>query len=115
MMTEPAVVNFAREKHAVELPEVPTPKIGPEDVLLDRGPVGLRCAAIARLQGAEVAVVGLERDRARLDVAKQYGCIPIVNDLEEWARQGDALGVEGAIDAAGVSATLKTAIQIVRP
>ena len=29
--------------------------------------------------------------------------------------QGDGLGVDGVIDAAGVSATLKTALEIVRP
>ena len=33
----------------------------------------------------------------------------------EWARQGDGLGADGAIDAAGVSATLKSAIAVVRP
>src|SRR6185295_7021095 len=32
-----------------------------------------------------------------------------------WVRCGDGLGVDGVIDAAGVSATLKTAIDIVRP
>ncbi len=57
----------------------------------------------------------MERDRARLAVGEQFGCTPIVDGLEEWARQGDGLGVDGVIDAAGISATLKTAIDIVRP
>jgi alcohol dehydrogenase/L-iditol 2-dehydrogenase len=35
--------------------------------------------------------------------------------LEDWARATDGLGVDGVIDAAGVSATLKSAMQIVRP
>jgi alcohol dehydrogenase/L-iditol 2-dehydrogenase len=35
--------------------------------------------------------------------------------LEAWAKQGDGLGVDGVVDAAGISATLKTAIDIVRP
>jgi alcohol dehydrogenase/L-iditol 2-dehydrogenase len=90
-------------------------KPGDRVVVFGPGPIGLLCAAVARLQGAEVAVVGLERDRTRLDVAKQYGCVPIVAGLEEWARQGDGLGVDGCIDAAGVSITLKTAIAITRP
>ena len=34
---------------------------------------------------------------------------------DEWSKQGDGLGVDGAIDAAGVSATLKSAIHVVRP
>src|SRR5437763_1577995 len=73
------------------------------------GPIGLLCAAVARLQGAEVAIVGLERDRTRLDVARQYGCTPIIGDAAEWAKATDGLGADGAIDAAGVSATLKAA------
>jgi len=88
---------------------------GDRIVVFGPGPIGLLCAAMARLQGAEVAVVGLERDRVRLDIAKQYGCIPIVDGLTDWAKQGDGLGVDGVIDAAGVSATLKLALQIVRP
>jgi len=50
-----------------------------------------------------------------LEIAASYGCTPIVNGLEEWARAGDGLGLDGAIDAAGVSATLKTALDLVRP
>ncbi len=88
---------------------------GDRVVVFGPGPIGILCAAMARLQGAEVAIVGLERDRVRLDIAKQYGCIPIVEGLEEWAKRGDGLGVDGAIDAAGVSATLKSALDIVRP
>ena len=42
--------------------------------MLGPGPIGILCGAIARLCGAEVAIVGLENDRARLDVARQYGC-----------------------------------------
>jgi len=73
------------------------------------------CAAMARLQGAEVAVVGLERDRARLQVGEQFGCTAVVDGLNEWVKRGDGLGVDGVVDAAGISATLKTAIDIVRP
>src|SRR5205807_8762677 len=73
------------------------------------------CAAMAGLQGAEVAVAGLERDRTRLAVAERYGCTTIVEGLQDWARATDGLGVDGVIDAAGVSATLKTALDIVRP
>ncbi|MEX2114472.1 MAG: zinc-binding dehydrogenase [Pirellulales bacterium] len=90
-------------------------KPGDRVVVLGPGPIGLLCAAIARLQGAEVALVGLERDRVRLDIGVQYGCTAITDGLDAWVKQGDGLGVDGVIDAAGISATLKTALDIVRP
>lgn len=88
---------------------------GDRVVVLGPGPIGLLCAAMARLRGAEVAVVGLERDRDRLEVAGRYGCTAIVGDPSDWAHKRDAMGADGVIDAAGVSATLKIAIDIVRP
>ena len=108
-LTEPCCVAY----NAV----VKNAHIEPGDrvVVFGPGPIGLLCAAMARLCGAEVAVVGLERDRTRLQIAQQYGCEAIVDGLEDWARAGDGLGVNGVIDAAGVSATLKMAMQIVRP
>jgi alcohol dehydrogenase/L-iditol 2-dehydrogenase len=108
-LTEPCCVAF----NAVVMNAAVKP--GDRVVVLGPGPIGILCAAMARLQGAEVAVAGLERDRTRLAVAKQYGCTPIVAGLQDWAREGDGLGVDGVIDAAGVSATLKTAIELVRP
>lgn len=88
---------------------------GQRVVVLGPGPIGLLCAVMAKLCGAEVAIVGLDSDATRLDVAKQYGCEPIVGDCTEWASAGDGLGVDGVVDAAGVSQTLKIAIDIVRP
>ncbi|HEX2973222.1 MAG TPA: zinc-binding dehydrogenase [Tepidisphaeraceae bacterium] len=90
-------------------------KPGDRVVVYGPGPIGLLCAAMARLQGAIVAVVGLERDRNRLQVAEQYGCTPITGDPTAWAQQTDGLGVDGVVDAAGVSSTLKLALQITRP
>ena len=90
-------------------------KPGDRVVVLGPGPIGLLCAAIARLQGAEVAVVGLERDRVRLDIGGNMAARPSSDGLDEWVKQGDGLGVDGVIDAAGISATLKTALDIVRP
>ena len=92
-------------------------RIRPGDrvVVLGPGPIGILCAAMARLAGAQVALVGLERDRVRLNVAKAYGCEVIVGDAMPWALERDGLGVEGVIDAAGASAALKTALDLVRP
>ena len=108
-LTEPccvaynAVINNARVRP------------GDRVIVLGPGPIGILCAAVARLAGAEVALVGLERDRTRLDVAKVYGCEVIVGDATAWARQRDGLGADGVIDAAGASAALKTALDLVRP
>ena len=63
---------------------------------------------MARLCGAEVALVGLERDRERLMIGALYGCEVITDNLKDWALEGDGLGVDGVIDATGVSAALKT-------
>ncbi|TWU10703.1 zinc-binding dehydrogenase [Allorhodopirellula heiligendammensis] len=109
-LTEPCCVAY----NAV----VRNARIEPGDriVVLGPGTIGILCAAMARLCGAEVALVGLEADRQRLQIAKQsYGCDAVVGDVSSWARQRDGLGCDGVIDAAGVSATLQVAINVVRP
>lgn len=108
-LTEPCCVAYSAT--------VVNASINPGDyiLVLGPGPIGLLCAALARLQGAIVGVAGLESDLTRLKIAEKYGCEVLINNVEEWARQGDRLGVDGVIDAAGVSATLKTALNLVRP
>jgi len=90
-------------------------KPGDRILVLGPGPIGLLCAAMARLQGGIVAVCGIERDAQRLEIARQYGCEVIVGDARDWAYAADGLGADGIIDAAGVSATLELALQVVRP
>ncbi len=108
-LTEPCCVAY----NAV----VKNARIEPGDrvVVLGPGTIGILCAAMARVCGAEVALVGLDSDRHRLGIARVYGCEPIVGDAIEWARCRDGLGADGVIDAAGVSATLKVALDLVRP
>lgn len=108
-LTEPCCVAYSATVQNVN--------INPGDyiVVIGPGPIGLLCAALAKLQGAIVAVAGLEKDATRLAIAQQYGCDIITGDYTDWVKQGDGLGVDGVIDAAGVSQTLKTAIDIVRP
>ena len=108
-LTEPCCVAY----NAVAV----NSRIHPGDrvIVLGPGTIGILCAAVARLGGAEVAVVGLETDQHRLAIAQQYGCDVIVGDATEWARQGDGLGADCVIDAAGVSATLQAAMELVRP
>ncbi len=108
-MTEPSSVAYS----AVIAPG----KIKPGDriVVMGPGPIGILCAAMARLAGAQVAVVGLERDRQRLQAALTYGCEIIIGDATDWALAVDGLGADGVVDAAGVSASLKSALSLVRP
>lgn len=94
-------------------------RIEPGDrvLVLGPGPIGILSAAIARLQGGFVAVAGLARDLQRLEIAKRYDCEILVDDIEQWAfdRGPDRLGVDGVIDTTGVSASLQTAMKVVRP
>lgn len=108
-LTEPCCVAFNATVMNADI------KPGDRVVVIGPGPIGLLCAAMARLQGSEVAVVGLPRDTARLTIAKTYGCETLTDGVEDWARAVDGLGADGVVDAAGVSATLKMAIDIVRP
>ncbi len=108
-LTEPCCVAY----NAV----INNARIQPGDrvIVLGPGPIGILCAAMARLAGAQVALVGLERDKRRLEKARAYGCEIIVGDATAWAKQRDGLGVDGVIDAAGASAALKAALELVRP
>lgn len=90
-------------------------KPGDRVIVIGPGTIGILCAAVARICGAEVAVVGLESDKLRLDIAQQYGCEPIIGDATEWAKNRDGLGADLIVDAAGASVTLKMALQWVRP
>ena len=90
-------------------------KPGDRVIVIGPGPIGILCAAVAKLCGAEVAIVGLESDRERLSVAAMYGCETIIGNATEWAMQRDGLGADCIIDAAGSSNTLKIALELVRP
>lgn len=108
-LTEPCCVAFNALVQNSRL------KPGDRVIVLGPGTIGILCAAVARLCGAEVAIVGLEADRGRLNIAKQYGCEVIIGDASPWAQERDGLGADCVIDAAGVSATLKIAMALVRP
>jgi len=108
-LTEPCCVAYS----AV----VKNAKIEPGDrvVVLGPGTIGILCAVMAQLCGAEVAIVGLEQDAPRLEIARLYGCEVIIGDATAWTKERDGLGCDGVIDAAGASATLKIALDLVRP
>jgi alcohol dehydrogenase/L-iditol 2-dehydrogenase len=91
---------------------------GDRIVVFGPGPIGILCGAMARLRGAEVALVGLDRDARRLEVAAAYGCERFFSgskELTAWARARDGAGVDGVVDASGASASLREALEVVRP
>lgn len=108
-LTEPSCVAYS----AV----VTNSNVKPGDRVLVIGPgtIGILCAAMAKINGAEVAIVGLEPDRNRLKIAEQYGCAGLVGGATEWAKEKDGLGADLVVDAAGHSGTLKIAMESVRP
>ena len=108
-LTEPCCVAYSAVVENTRL------KPGDRVVVLGPGTIGILCAAVARLCGAEVAIVGLDADKHRLNIAKQYGCETIIGDATSWAFERDGLGADCVIDAAGSSITLKIALQLVRP
>jgi len=85
------------------------------------GPIGLLCAAMAKLSGAgHLIVIGIPADSRRLEIAKRNGADTTLGahgeDIADWVKNfGDGYGVDLVIDAAGVSASLKLALDIVRP
>lgn len=105
-LTEPCCVAYNAVVHNGDV------KPGDRVVVLGPGPIGLLCALMARLEGAEVLVVGLERDRARLAVAEACGFRTTTGDP---SGRMPALEADGVVDAAGVSESLRVALHIVRP
>jgi alcohol dehydrogenase len=93
-------------------------------VVLGPGPQGIGCAIAARLRGAEVALVGLERDAARLDVAADLGvaralALPKGSAAAESAAAvarlvGDE-PIDVVIDATGAGPAKELALDLVRP
>jgi L-iditol 2-dehydrogenase len=108
-LTEPCCVAFNAIVENSRL------KPGDRVVVIGPGTIGILCAAVAKLCGAEVAVLGLEGDKQRLKVAQQYGCDTFTGGASDWARQRDGLGADCVVDASGVSDTLKIAMDLVRP
>ncbi len=112
-LTEPCCVAYnAVCVHSRIRPGDSVAVIGP-------GPIGLLCVTMAQLSGAQpLVVIGTSADKARLDIARKLGATHTFT-TEEAAQSvtaiGDGYGFDVVIDAAGVSAALQTAMQMVRP
>lgn len=114
-LTEPCSVAYnAVCVHSHIRPGASVAVIGP-------GPIGLLCGLMAKLSGAgHLVVIGIPADAKRLDVAKKIGAETTLGangeNIQEWVKNfGDGHGVDLVIDAAGVSASLELALDIVRP
>ncbi len=89
-------------------------------VVLGPGPIGLLCARMAALSGADPLVVaGLTRDAERFDAARDFGATHTVDiqreDLARVVRAlGDGQGADLVVDASGSSKSLAAAIDLVR-
>ena len=114
-LTEPCCVAY----NAVASKSTIRP--GDTVVVIGPGPIGLLATEMARIAGARnLIVAGTTRDAARLEVARLLGATHTVDvqktSFVDYMREiNDGLGADLVIDAAGVSAALKTALEIVRP
>jgi alcohol dehydrogenase/L-iditol 2-dehydrogenase len=96
-------------------------KAGDTVAIIGPGPIGLLCALFAKLAGAgHILVIGIPADARRLATAKAMGIDTVLGangeNIQQWVKEfGDGYGLDIVIDAAGVSATLKLALDIVRP
>ena len=89
--------------------------------IIGPGPIGLLCAMMAKLAGANpLLVIGIPADAARLEVAQKLGATHALGAQGENVKEivrglGDGYGLDVVIDAAGVSSTLQLALELVRP
>jgi len=89
-------------------------------VVLGPGPIGLLCARMAALAGADpLVVVGLSGDAARLETARRLGATHLVNveqeNLNDVVRGLNPLGADLVCDASGASRPLDVALALARP
>ncbi len=114
-LTEPASVAFNA------IVEKSRPRPGDLIVVIGPGPIGLMALQVARLfSPLHLAMIGLARDEARLELAQRLGADQIIvadrEDAVQAVRQwGDGLGAHLVVDAVGISETLRQSLELVRP
>jgi L-iditol 2-dehydrogenase len=89
-------------------------------VVLGPGPIGLLCARMAALAGADPLIVaGRSADAARLETAHRLGATRVVDaereNLDEVVRGFEPLGADLVCDATGASRPLDVALRLARP
>jgi alcohol dehydrogenase/L-iditol 2-dehydrogenase len=114
-MTEPCCVAYQAT--------VVNARIRPGDlaIVIGPGPIGLLSATMARLSGAgKVILAGTTRDASRMDIGLRAGATHAVDvqtqDMKALLKGlGDGLGADVIIDSTGASASLRSALDWVRP
>jgi L-iditol 2-dehydrogenase len=114
-ITEPSCVAY----NAVVLRG--SPVVGDVAVIIGPGTIGLLCLKMASLAGATTCIlVGIAADKNRLEIGKKMGATHTLAadeyDLGKYI--GDLTEGEGAdlvVDAAGISQTFITSMDIVKP
>src|SRR5687768_3874828 len=89
-------------------------------VVLGPGPIGLLCARMAALSGADPLIVaGVTADAPRLEAARTLGATHTVDlqkeKLEDIVRAFRSEGADVVCDATGVSHAVNEALKITRP
>lgn len=98
-------------------------RVRPGDTVVIQGPgtIGIMALLVAKLHGANpIVMVGTDRDRQRLALARDLGATETVvlgeRDLVEVIRGlGDGFGADVVVDVTGVSAALEQSLALVRP
>jgi alcohol dehydrogenase/L-iditol 2-dehydrogenase len=89
-------------------------------VVLGPGPIGLLCARMAALSGADPLIVaGVTADAPRLEAARLLGATRTVDllreNLDEIVRSYSSIGADVVCDATGSSRPLDAALRLTRP
>jgi L-iditol 2-dehydrogenase len=121
--TLPFDIACLSEPHAVAYNAMcvnSTIRPGDAVVVLGPGPIGLLCARMAALAGADPLIVaGLSADGPRLQAARDLGATHTVDiqteSIDEIVRSQAPLGADLVCDASGSSRTLELALRLVRP
>jgi len=91
-------------------------RLGTTAVILGVGPIGLSCLAAFKAAGAR-RILCLDRQPHRLALAKSWGALAAVEDLQELQRLSEQFYAHGAdvvVDATGSPEMLQVAISLVR-
>jgi L-iditol 2-dehydrogenase len=121
--TLPFDIACLSEPHAVAYNAMcvnSTIRPGDAVVVLGPGPIGLLCARMAALAGADPLIVaGLTADAPRLQAARDRGATHAVaiqrENVDEIGRGLEPLGADLVCDASGSSRTLELALRLTRP
>jgi len=86
--------------------------------IIGPGPIGLLAAQVARANGAQLLIVGIDADQNRLELARRIG-FTVLNSSKESAQarvleQTDNIGADLVVVAAGAGEALASAAEIVR-